>query len=36
MFEVSSFSSSGMAHVGRDAIGASLPTALLFELTRSL
>lgn len=36
MFEVSSFSSSGMAHVGRDAIGTSLPTALLFELSRSL
>lgn len=36
MFEVSSFSSSGMAHVGRDAIGASLPTALLFELSRGL
>jgi hypothetical protein len=35
-FEVSGFSSSGMARVGRDAIMSSLPSALLFELSRGL
>jgi hypothetical protein len=35
-FEVSGFSASGMARVGRDAIMSSLPSALLFELSRGL
>ena len=35
-FEVSGFSSSGMARVGRDAIMSSLPSALLFELSRGM
>jgi hypothetical protein len=34
--EVSGFSASGMARVGRDAIMSSLPSALLFELSRGL
>ena len=34
--EVSGFSSSGMARVGRDALESSLPSALLFELSRGL
>lgn len=35
-FQASSFSDSGMARIGRDAIGASLPSALMFELSKSL
>ena len=33
-FEMSGFSGSAMARVGRDAIAASLPSALLFELSK--
>ena len=33
-FEMSGFSPAGMARVGRDAIAQSLPSALLFELSR--
>ena len=36
LFEISSFSGSGLARVGRDAIGASLPSALMFELSKGL
>ncbi|MDB5819292.1 MAG: hypothetical protein JWQ11_2932 [Rhizobacter sp.] len=35
-FEISSFSSSQMARVGRDAVQTSLPSALLFELSKGL
>ena len=35
-FEVSGFSGTGMARVGRDAILSSLPSALLFELSRGV
>ena len=34
VFEISGFGGSTMARVGRDAIAASLPSALLFELSR--
>jgi hypothetical protein len=34
-FEMSGFSGSAIARVGRDAIAASLPSALLFELSKS-
>lgn len=36
MFEVSGFGSSAMGRVGRDAILASLPSALVFELSKGL
>lgn len=36
VFEVSSFSGTGTARVGRDAIAASLPSALMFELTKGV
>ena len=35
-FEISSFGGISMARVGRDAIGASLPSALMFELAKGL
>ncbi len=35
-FEISSFGGMSMARVGRDAIGASLPSALMFELVKGL
>jgi hypothetical protein len=35
-FEMSGFSGSGTARVGRDVIASSLPSALLFELSKSL
>jgi hypothetical protein len=35
-FEISSFGGLSMARVGRDAIATSLPSALLFELTKGL
>lgn len=35
-FEISSFGGMSMARVGRDAIGTSLPSALMFELARGL
>lgn len=35
-FEISSFGGMSMARVGRDAIGASLPSALMFELAKGL
>lgn len=35
-FEVSSFGGSSMARVGRDAITTSLPSALMFELAKSV
>ena len=35
MFEISGFGGISMARVGRDAIAASLPSALLFELSRT-
>ena len=35
-FEISSFGGMSMARVGRDAIGSSLPSALMFELARGL
>jgi hypothetical protein len=35
-FEISGFSGSGFARVGRDAIAESLPSALVFELSKSL
>lgn len=36
MFEVSGFGNAAMARVGRDAILASLPSALVFELSKGL
>ena len=36
LFEISSFSGSGLARVGRDAIAGSLPSALMFELSKGL
>lgn len=33
-FQISSVSPSGCARVGRDALAASLPSALVYELTR--
>jgi hypothetical protein len=35
-FEISSFGGMSMARVGRDAIGTSLPSALMFELAKGL
>jgi hypothetical protein len=35
-FEISSFGGTSMARVGRDAIASSLPSALMFELAKSL
>jgi hypothetical protein len=35
-FEISSFGGVSMARVGRDAIGGSLPSALMFELAKGL
>jgi hypothetical protein len=35
-FEISSFGGMSMARVGRDAIGSSLPSALMFELAKGL
>lgn len=35
-FEISGFSGSGFARVGRDAIAESLPSALVFELSKSI
>ena len=35
-FEISGFSGSGFARVGRDAIADSLPSALVFELSKAL
>ena len=35
-FEISSFGGTSMARVGRDAIATSLPSALMFELAKSL
>ena len=35
-FEMSGFGSSGMARVGRDVIAQSLPSALLFELSKGI
>lgn len=35
-FEISGFSGSGFARVGRDAIAESLPSALVFELSKAL
>jgi hypothetical protein len=35
-FEISSFGGMSMARVGRDAIGTSMPSALMFELAKGL
>jgi hypothetical protein len=36
VFEISSFSGSGLARISRDGIAASLPSALMFELSKGL
>jgi hypothetical protein len=36
VFEISSFSGSGLARISRDAIAASLPSSLMFELSKGL
>ena len=35
-FEMSGFSGTSMARVGRDVLATSLPSALLFELSKGL
>jgi hypothetical protein len=35
-FDMSSTSDTGMARVGRDAVPTSLPSALIYELTRTM